>query len=192
MTNSTATTNTPTTTETTTMNLTSMMALAATMNDQMVAAYNDGDKLEFELLNEELTHLETSIEIAIANELDDELGDEASAEEAAATPTFEDDHGMCQACYFGVDDVACECCQATEQAKAVSFDQLLTSRNNLETDMSSMEVDSYMYVRCEAQLDEMDRVIEIEIGQLQEREAEEAKMDRDVQEYQNSLINVPF
>jgi hypothetical protein len=54
-------TNTTTTTETTTMNLKSMMSLAATKNDLMVAAYNDGDELSYVLLKDELDALEADI-----------------------------------------------------------------------------------------------------------------------------------
>lgn len=96
MTNSIATTNnSPVTTEATTMNLHTMMSLAATKNDQMVAAYHDGDKHEYDLLAEELTHLETSIEIAIANELDDEMYDkldkDIKAEEDNIVAEWEDE-----------------------------------------------------------------------------------------------------
>jgi hypothetical protein len=64
------------------MNLKSMMTLAATKNDQMVAAYNDGDKLEFGLLKDELDALEADLVDLAEAELDAKQDAEVAAEEA--------------------------------------------------------------------------------------------------------------
>tara|TARA_R100000541_G_scaffold16009_2_gene25548 strand:- start:1506 stop:1970 length:465 start_codon:yes stop_codon:yes gene_type:complete len=135
----------------------------------------------------------------------------------------------------------------TEDNTMNTFDQMLHDSINLECDMVGMDVDSELYLQLERKLGMLNKAIEIEIGQLQEREslsslkeqadakydqmvetyhdgdkleydllndelialeaqivdmeeaeldaeldAEQAKMDRDVQEFQNSLINVPF
>lgn len=121
MNTSTATTNTPTTTETTTTELHTMMSRAA----ELVCLIESCELMGFggDTVNmyEDLAHLETSIEIAIANELDDEMDDEDDGEWHPA---------------------------------------------NLPD--------------------------EVLMAQAEEAAAEGAKMARDVQEYQNSLINVPF
>lgn len=157
MNNSIATTNSPITTETNTMNTfdqkihdrinlecdmvgmdvdsvlymqlehkLDMLYKAIEIEIQMFAADHDGDKLEYDLLNDKLTHLETSIEIEIGNQLDDERDAEEFEAWCAA-------QSVC-----GSGDVTHE--------------------------------------------------------ELWEREAaaEEAKMARDVQEYGDSLHNMPF
>lgn len=164
MTNSITTTvnNSPVTTEATTMNLPTMIQLAATKQDQMVAAYHAGDKHEYDLLSEELTHLEVSIEIAIGNALDDE-------KDAKLDSSFESDHGMDGMEFYGIDepteiDIVAEW---EDEAAQQSWDDKLAGAYEAGDKL------------------EYDLLVE-------EREAEEAKMARDIQEYGDSLPNMPF
>ena len=67
-----------------------------------------------------------------------------------------------------------------------SIGHMLDVRNQHEVDMTYMDVDTAKFMHMENQLERMDKAIEIEIGKLQEAEAEEAKMDRDVQEFSHA------
>ena len=74
----------------------------------------------------------------------------------------------------------------------MNLQDMFDFRTNLTLDMDNTDVDSTYYADMELTLHEVDTAIAQEIAILQEREAEDAKMARDIQEYQDSLINVPF